>query len=74
MYILWNNDTVFTHGVQVFDLSSQHGIPVIVSGVENLTLFVRSSIFSDANVFSLFKITNIIFFYGSRLKSERIAY
>ena len=46
----------------MFDLSSPHGIPVIVSGVENLTLLMRSSIFSDANVFSLFKITNIIFF------------
>lgn len=58
----------------MFDLSSQHGIPVIVSGVGNLTLLMRSSIFSDANVFSLFKITNIIVLYGSRLKSERIAY
>ena len=58
----------------MFDLSSQHGIPVLVSGVENLTLLMRSSIFSDVNVFSLFKITNIIFLYRSRLKSERIAH
>ena len=46
----------------MFDLSSQHGISVIVSAVR---------IFYDTNVFSLFTITNIILL---RLKNERTAY